>query len=273
MKVITEDESGGKLMLEEMNRLYFYGVMKIDSFKGIPHLYRYIKDNEDDWTKYDKVVVIYDDAPNNPNVANQLRRVRSLLSQLKLTDKIQYFPIVSFEYEILTTDKIEIFAQIATHEQIKYFREIGKKYGTQQLYAKTRNNNMFSDLYMQLKQQAENKLYKELGYIDNKRLMHHITFEKMCKLIFANAFKHELFIDNDFRGCWNKDCCIKNKRNCNIVGDINLQADIKKSYLLQYSIYGLMADMISGILGIENEIVAIDMVKIEKQCFFNTYHQ
>jgi len=34
MKVITEDESGGKLMLEEMNRLYFYGVMKIDSFKG-----------------------------------------------------------------------------------------------------------------------------------------------------------------------------------------------------------------------------------------------
>ena len=175
MKVITEDESGGKLMLEEMNRLYFYGVMKIDSFKGIPYLYRYIKDNEDDWK--------------------------------------------------------------------------------------------------QLKQQAENKLYKELGYVDNKRLMHHITFEKICKLIFANAFKHELFIDNDFRECWNKDCCIKNKRNCNIVGDINLQADIKKCYLLQYSIYGLMADMISGILGIENEIVAIDMVKIEKQCFFNTYHQ
>lgn len=257
--LLVEDRNAGRIMVNYINSLYFQGSIIIDTFDGISKLVKYLEDNKSDISLYESIIILYDDAPGNPAVMMHIADARTKIVSLGISSKVNFISIVCFEYVILTAKNIEMFASLECHKLIDKLRSIKKT----DLSISTKHDSMFSELYAQVENKAKKGLTKANGCIDAKQLRHKITFEKMCKLLFANAFKTTLYINKNFGECWEKDCCFKTNRQCNIQGHVTLSSQQKKLYLIQYSEYMKIVEFISKTFNISKASVeTIDLSKI-----------
>lgn len=252
--ILVEDKNAGKLIIDFVNNIYFRNSIDVKSFYGLPLLYKYIEDNKSSLCSYSRIIILYDEASGNVSIRNKIDQVHIKLEQSGLRSKTDFISIICFEYVILTAKYINIFAQIECHNLIRKLIYIEANNGKSELFNSTRLDNDFKDLYKRVEAKAKADLSKK-GKVDEKLLRNKITFESMCKLLFSDAFKNYLYIDREFGKCWENTCCIKKRRDCNIVGSVNLASVQKKLYLVQYSSYMKLVKSIETLFGINRTSV------------------
>lgn len=205
----------------------------VDTFYGIFNLVDHI--NNLNITSNDSVYYIYDNIPENTDIPLILVNAKKLIKQHKYSNRINLLPILCCEYSLLTADNIEMFCQKKHIEIVLKLKKLSK---SSNLTLDTKNEPIFNYLYDRARNEHERKL-KSRGKIYTKNdIEKAVTVEKLCKKMLAEVFQNELHITNTFGGCWEKDCCIKNTRICNIgPNNRKFNALEKKQYLVDYTIY------------------------------------
>lgn len=253
--ILVEDKNAGKLMIDYINNMYFQNSIAVKSFYGLPLLHKYIDDNKSNLSQYNKIIILYDEASGNVSIKNKIDQARIKIEQSGLSGKTNFISIICFEYVILTAKYISIFAKIECQNLIDKLMYIEANHGKSQLFEYTRDDDNFEDLYKRVEAKAKSELSRKGKQIDEKLLKHKITFESMCKLLFSDAFKNYLYINEKFGKCWENSCCIKSNRDCNIIGNVNFSSTQKKLYLIQYSSYMKLVDSITSVFNIKRTCI------------------
>lgn len=153
-RVIVEDSTDGLRLCKIIAEIYSPDgeAISVESFHGMVNLKRKIEELCAELKPTDDAIIVYDGIKESPLVLRHAEEAFGYLEASGKEDRFRMLDTISFELEVLMTDGIEYFADLAEYgKYVSEIRELYKKYNDLSALALyTKGLDIYSGMYDKL---------------------------------------------------------------------------------------------------------------------------
>lgn len=214
-RVIVEDSTDGLILCKIITEIYSPDgeAISVESFHGMVNLKRKIEDLCAELKPTDDAIIVYDGIKENPLVLRHAEEAFGYLEASGKEDRFRMLDTISFELEVLMTDGIEYFADLAEYgKYVSEIRELYKKYNDLSALALyTKGLDIYSGMYDKIRKNMRKKgSYKKMGETEFESC---VTIESLSKELLNRIFA-STDIDRPMTECWVEPCCVRKRKRC-----------------------------------------------------------
>lgn len=214
-RVIVEDSTDGLRLCKIIAKIYSPDgeAISVESFHGMVNLKRKIEELCAELKPTDDAIIVYDGIKENPLVLRHAEEAFGYLEASGKEDRFRMLDTISFELEVLMTDGIEYFADLAEYgKYVSEIRELYKKYNDLSALALyTKGLDIYSGMYDKIRKNMRKKgSYKKMGETEFESC---VTIESLSKELLNRIFA-SAGIDRPMTECWVEPCCVRKRKRC-----------------------------------------------------------
>lgn len=254
--ILTEDSKDGFDLCSMIARIYHGDSgIKTESYKGIINLKAFLAEFCNTIQDNDTVLLTYDNIIENPLVVRCYSEAYEYLESTGKLGQFTFFPVLSFEFEILMIKGIEYFTDIGAYMEYvcdirDIFEDNHRIHSSIRILTKyTKENALYSSMYSIIRRDMRKKgTYRNMPDILFESC---VTIESLSKKLMSKVFA-DRYIERPMRNCWKAPCCWKKNRCPKRLIDISKieeQQDkdpyVKANILICNTSYGKLAESLA----------------------------